>query len=133
MIDALVLASLPAAFAVLLALGALDDRRFRASLAGPRLAPSKPAVEFVELPSWAATPGPAAWSAGRDAWPEPTTEPAFELPPPPTVDRVRPPTYLSAVSASLDSWERRRRQVYVVEAPAAYEPVFAVEPFELLA
>ena len=132
MIDALILASLPAVFAVVLALGSLDDRRFRASLGAARPVPALPRVELAELPAWATTPGPASWSAGRQAWPIPT-EPAFEAPPPPAAGRLRPSTYLAAVSESWDSWERRTRRVFVVDAPASVEPVFAVEPFELLA
>lgn len=134
MIDALILASLPATFAVLLALGALDDRRFRASLAGPRPVPVPRQVELVELPSWAALPGPAAWSAGRDTWPEPPAEPAFELPPPPAARRLPPSTYLAAVSAGWDSYERRTARVVIDldDRPTAGPPAPLVEPLVLL-
>ena len=103
--DMLLLAGAVLWLPAVVVLGGLADRRFRASLPQPRptLVPVVP--EPTPLPYWAATPGPAQWSAIAR---RPRRRPEvlrWEDPPRPDRRRVAPPTLTASVAAAWDAWE----------------------------
>jgi hypothetical protein len=87
-------------------LGSWDDRRYRATLAAPRpVAEPRAVPDPGRLPYWAATPGPAQWSAIAR---RPRRLPEvlrFEDPPRPDGHLVPPNTLTASVAEAWDRWE----------------------------
>lgn len=103
--DTLILLAGILALPAVVLLGGWDDRRYRATLATPR-----PVAEPVQvpdpgrLPYWAATPGPAQWSAIAR---RPRRLPEvlrFEDPPRPEL-RCQSSTLTASVARAWDAWE----------------------------